>query len=93
MKKSLTIALAVVVLSASASVALTPNPTAVGDAANLVARSLEPVSETDLGTLFGARRAVCTGDLMMARFHFMTGNPVAGAFYLLAAYLRPAICS
>ena len=93
MKRALTIALAVAVFGAATVFALEPDPTAVDNTANLDARGLEPLSETDLGTLFGARRIACTGDLTMARFHFMTGNPVAGAFRLLAAYFRPAICA
>ena len=73
--------------------ALAPDPTTVDDTANLDARGLERLSETDLDAVVGTRWTACTGDLTMARFHFMTGNPVAGAFRLLAAYFRPAICA
>ena len=93
MKRTLTIALAVVVFGAGTVLALAPHPTPVDDAANLDAYDLGPLSETDLRAVFGARWTACTGDLTMARMHFMAGNPVAGAFHLLAAYLRPAICS
>ncbi len=93
MRRALTIALAVAVFAAGTMLALEPDPTTVEDAANLDVRDLGPLSETDLDAIFGARRIACTGDLAMARFHFMAGNPVAGAFRLLAAYLRPAICS
>lgn len=93
MKGNLTIAFAVVVFGAGTLFALAPHPTPVHDAANLDAYDLGPLSESDLDAVFGARRIACTGDLTMARFHFMTGNPVAGAFHLLAAYVRPAICS
>lgn len=93
MKKSLTIALAALVLGAGASAALTPDPTFVGDAANLAVYDLGALSETDLVAVSGARRVACTGDLTMAQLHFLAGNPVAGVFHLLAAYLRPAICS
>ena len=92
MKSNLTLALAVGVFGAGTVFALAPLPTSVHHAANLDAYDLEPLSESDLDAAFGAQRIACTGDLTMARFHFMTGNPVAGAFHLLAAYLRPAIC-
>ncbi len=93
MKRALTIALAVVVLGAGTVFALEPPPTPVDAAANLNVYDLGPLSETDLGTLCGARWTACSGDLALARMHFMAGNPVAGAFNLLAAYLRPAMCS
>ena len=93
MKRTLTIALAVVVFGAGTVLALAPHPTPVDDAANLDTYDLGPLSETDLGTHFGARRTACTADLALAQMHFMAGNPVAGALHLLAAYLRPAICS
>ena len=93
MKRNLTIALAAVVFGAGTVYALAPHPTPVHDAANLDAYDLGPLSESDFDAVFGARRIACNGDLTMARFHFMTGNPVTGAFHLLAAYLRPAICS
>ena len=93
MKKALTMALAVVVLSAGASAAVAPDLTVVDDAASLDTYDLGPLSETDLDAIFGARRIACTGDLAIAQMHFMAGNPIAGAFHLLAAYLRPAMCS
>ena len=93
MKRNLTIALAVVVFGAGTVFALAPHPTPVHDVANLDAHDLGPLSESDLDAVVGTRWTACTGDLTMARFHFMTGNPVAGAFRLLAAYFRPAICA
>ena len=95
MKRALTIALAVAVFGAAHCVRTGAGPYSGGQPPQIsMPAASVPLSETDTRHPRGARlEAACTGDLTMARFHFMTGNPVAGAFHLLAAYFRPAICA
>lgn len=94
MKRTLAIALSAFVLSGGASLAVSPSAAAAKDAASIDTDRLETLSETDINAVAGrARRVVCTGDLLMAQHHALAGNPGEAIFWLVIAYLRPAICS